>query len=131
MVDDDEDYHVEPKESTSMIKFTIEHLYRQMGFFKTDNIKRNYPYGIGDNFYMEDVEGLCRKQYEYTYDDNKQDNDEYIKCPYYVVSIYVKKRRAFDGIIYSDVNDGQDDNDNLILARYSEEKRMALYEYLG
>ena len=136
MIDpDDEDYHIDVNRMTVITKIAIEHLYRQMGFYQKKDIKRNnYLFGIGSDFYMDDVRGVCRKQYEYIPGKDNKCVEDWMKKGYYVITIYIKEKRKFDGVIYTNIDNADnisDDNDNLLFVHYNVEEKVALYEYLN
>ena len=132
---DDEDYHIDVNKMTVITKVAVEYMYIQMGFYNKKDIKRNnYLFGIGSDFYMDDVRGVCRKQFEYIPSKDKNECVEnWMKNGYYAVTIYIKEKRKFDGIIYTNIDNADnisDDNENLLFVHYNAEEKLALYTYV-
>lgn len=98
----------ERKKGDEAVKFAANYMYSNMGFYGSF-VKRNTPYGIGDDFEPEGLTATCTKLNEYVYDEHLyyEGDDSFEVLPYYNVVLKINNVRVYDGFVYVDVDEGK------------------------
>jgi hypothetical protein len=115
---------------TDTVKFAAGYMFRNMGFY--DNyVMSKCHYGIGNNFCINDLSAVCIQLHDYVYDESSVENNKFTKRSYIAVRLYIKNILIFDGGVYNDILESDcDENDNIMVVHYNNEKRMALFQYI-
>ena len=113
---------------TEVVKYCARHMYQMMGFL--DNyVKDKCNYGIGNDFYSNDLSAICIQIYEYASNESSL-NKKFDKRTYLSVRLFLKNKLIFDGGVYLNVDKSDNnDNDNITVIDYDNETRMALFLY--
>ena len=114
---------------TKVVKYCARHMYQMMGFL--DNyVKDKCNYGIGNNFYSNDLSAICIQIYEYASNESSLQNNKFDKRTYMSVRLFIKHKLIFDGGVYLNVGKSDNnDNHNITVIDYDSETRMALFLY--
>jgi hypothetical protein len=132
----------ERKKGDEAVKFAANYLYSNMGFYGSF-IKKNTPYGIGDDFEPEGLTATCTKLNEYVYDEHSyyEGDDSFEILSYYNVVLKIDNVRVYDGFVYVDVDEGKiaqkitqtvnNFNNDMIEVLYDHINRLSLVSSLG
>jgi hypothetical protein len=112
-----------------VVQYCARHMYQMMGFL--DNyVKDRCNYGIGNDFYSNDLTAICIQIYEYASNDSSLKDNKFDKRTYMSVRLFIKHKLIFDGGVYLNVSKfDNNDNHNITVIDYDNEKRMALFLY--
>lgn len=125
-------YEKQISKGTVAVQYAALHLFKMMGFL--DNYVKNKTclYGFGNNFHIDDLTAICIELDDYVVDTSSLNGDNYVKRNYSSIILYLKSRKVFDGVIYTDIGENDnDDNENIMMVNYNSETRTALYQYIG
>jgi hypothetical protein len=113
---------------TKVVKYCARHMYQMMGFL--DNyVKDKCNYGIGNDFYSNDLSAICIQIYEYASNESSL-NKKFDKRTYISVRLFIKHKLIFDGGVYLNVGKSDNnDNQNITVIDYDSKTRMALFLY--
>lgn len=115
----------------SAVKLATKYKCREMGFFD-DYTKGECHYGIGNAFHFDDVSAVCIQLHDYIFNDLFVLADKFDKRTFISVRLFVKEKNVFDGGVYFDVNEFDDEgNENIMVLDYDNVKRMSLFMYLN
>ena len=115
-------YEKQVFKGTDAVQHTALHMFKMMGFL--DNYMKNKTclYGLGNDFYVDDLTAICVELDDYVND---------VKRAYLSIIIYIKHKKVFDGVIYNNIGENDnDENENIMMVDYNSETRTALYQYI-